>query len=339
MAKKIIIGIIALVAILIIGGFWFTQKSFQSQVPTYTGPAEEITVAVSKLESTALVRIALEKGYFANNGLDVTITEQDLGKFSLKEVFEGRADIATVAEAPLVGNSFKRNDYYGFATIHSSDTNIKIIGLKSQGINVPKDLNGKKVGTTRGTVGEFFLYSFLLHYGLNIDDIEVVDKEPSELVEVLQSGEIDAFALREPHVFRAKELIGDDAVVFASENIYVATFNVVAMKDFVQSNPDVVKRFLEALLDAEKFTKENREEAIFIISKDLELDKSYLDSTWDESKFELSLNQILILTMEDEARWRIQNNLTDSTGVPNYLDYIYTDALEAVKPEAMTIIE
>jgi len=332
--------IIAALVILFLGaGFWFTQKSSQSQAPTYTGPTERLTVAVSKLESTTLVRIALEKGYFADNGLDVTITEQDLGKFSLKEVFEGKADIATVAEAPLVGHSFKRDDYYGFATIHSSDTNIKIIGLKSQGISTPKDLKGKRVGTTRGTVGEFFLYSFLPHFGLNAADVEVVDKKPSELVEALQSGEIDAFALREPHIFRTKELVGDDAVVFANKNIYTATFNVAAMKDFVQSNPDIVKRFLEALLDAEKFTKENREEAISIISKALELDRSYLDSTWEESKFELSLNQLLILTMEVEARWRIQNNLTNATEVPDYLDYIYTDALEAVKPSAMTIIK
>jgi len=338
--NKQTILISSIVIIILLGaGFWFTQRSPQSQTSTYTGPVEKVTVAVSKLESTTLVRIALAKGYFEDNGLDVTMTEQDLGKFSLKEVFEGRADIATVAEAPLVGNSFKRDDYYGFATIHSSDTNIKIIGLKSQGINFPGDLKGKKVGTTRGTVGEFFLYSFLLHFGLNAVDIEIVNKEPSELIEALQNGEIDAFALREPHIFRTKELVGDDAVVFESKNIYTATFNVAAMKDFVHSNPDIVKRFLKALLDAEEFTKENREEAMVIISKDLELDRSYLDSTWDESKFELSLNQILILTMEDEALWRIQNNLTDATEVPNYLDYIYTDALEAVKPNAMTIIK
>jgi hypothetical protein len=33
-----------------------------------------------------------------------------------------------------------------------------------------------------------------------------------------------------------------------------------------------------------------------------------------------------------------KNNLTDATKVPNYLDYIYFDALEEVKPEVVTII-
>jgi len=42
--------------------------------------------------------------------------------------------------------------------------------------------------------------------------------------------------------------------------------------------------------------------------------------------------------MEDQARWAIQNNSTDATEVPNYLDHIYIDALLEVKPEAIGII-
>jgi hypothetical protein len=42
--------------------------------------------------------------------------------------------------------------------------------------------------------------------------------------------------------------------------------------------------------------------------------------------------------MEDEARWMIKNKLTKEKNVPNFLDYIYEDALKAVKPEAVNII-
>jgi NitT/TauT family transport system substrate-binding protein len=46
----------------------------------------------------------------------------------------------------------------------------------------------------------------------------------------------------------------------------------------------------------------------------------------------------MLITFEDQARWRIKQGLTDATEVPNYLDYIYLDALEEVKPEAIGII-
>ena len=40
----------------------------------------------------------------------------------------------------------------------------------------------------------------------------------------------------------------------------------------------------------------------------------------------------------DEARWAIREELADKEEVPDYLDFIYIDALEEVKPEAVTII-
>jgi NitT/TauT family transport system substrate-binding protein len=42
--------------------------------------------------------------------------------------------------------------------------------------------------------------------------------------------------------------------------------------------------------------------------------------------------------MEDGARWRIKQGIAEAANVPNYLDYIYFDALEEVKPKAIGII-
>jgi hypothetical protein len=46
----------------------------------------------------------------------------------------------------------------------------------------------------------------------------------------------------------------------------------------------------------------------------------------------------MLILFEDQARWRIEQGLTDTTEVPNYLGFIYLDALEKVKSEAVTII-
>ncbi len=54
--------------------------------------------------------------------------------------------------------------------------------------------------------------------------------------------------------------------------------------------------------------------------------------------FSVGLSQALILAMEDEARWRIDISLTDKNEVPNYLDFLYLEALEAVNPESVTVI-
>jgi NitT/TauT family transport system substrate-binding protein len=63
-----------------------------------------------------------------------------------------------------------------------------------------------------------------------------------------------------------------------------------------------------------------------------------METVWPRYQISLSLDQSLILAMEDEARWMIANDLTNETQVPNFLDSIYIDGLEAVKPDAVNII-
>ena len=62
------------------------------------------------------------------------------------------------------------------------------------------------------------------------------------------------------------------------------------------------------------------------------------DIDWDDVIFGISLDQSLLVCWDEIARWGIKNKLTNKKGLPNYLNYICPDALEAVKPESNTII-
>jgi len=70
----------------------------------------------------------------------------------------------------------------------------------------------------------------------------------------------------------------------------------------------------------------------------LNLSTASVNSRWSQNQFGLSLDQSLVLAMEDEARWMIANNLTNATAVPDFGRYVYTDGLEAVKPGSVNII-
>jgi hypothetical protein len=50
------------------------------------------------------------------------------------------------------------------------------------------------------------------------------------------------------------------------------------------------------------------------------------------------LDQGLLLTMEDQARWLIRSKLRHQTQVPNDLDYIQTEALLKVNPKAVRLV-
>ena len=303
---------------------------------------EKITLGVETSLLPAAVWVAENKGYFEREGLDLTIKEFDSGRTALATMLnEGNLDMVTVAQTPVMFNSFDRDDYVIIATMVYSNNDVKILARQDRGIKNPSDLRGKTVGITKGSTGHFFLGLFLIHSGLQLSEIETIDIEASELPQALVDGRVDAISTWEPHIWNAKKLLGENAVRLqprGGAKIFREDFYFVPNRNFMENNPETLKRFLKAIEKGQKFIKENEEGAINIVSQRLKLDKEFVVSIWDDFEFQLILDQAIIITLEDEARWAIDNNLTDATKVPNYLDYIYFDALEEIKPEAVTII-
>jgi NitT/TauT family transport system substrate-binding protein len=331
-----VVGIIILAVIGVGVYFWLVQK----QPEKYTGPVEKVTVGVEFGLLPAAVWVAENKGYFQEEGLDLTIKEFDSGKASLVAMLSNDEgiDISAAAPTPIMFNSFDREDFYVFGTFAYAYEDIKVVANKDSGIAGVNDLIGKKIGTLMGSTGEFFTEAFLIYNSISFDDVEMVDVAPSDLPEALNSGQIDAQVIWEPHGTTAKKLLGDRYLRLPSADVYKTTFNFLTMKSFANENPEILKRFLRAIDKATIFVKNNKEVAQEIIAERLNLQKEDIALHWDEFTFELSLDQSFLINIEDEARWAIKNKLVDATEIPNYLDFIYPDALEAVKPEVVTII-
>jgi NitT/TauT family transport system substrate-binding protein len=235
-------------------------------------------------------------------------------------------------------SSFDRQDFYIFATFAYAYEDIKVIAHRGTGITTAADLKGKIIGTPAGTTGQFVTEAFLIHNGLLSSDVEVIDISPSELPDALKNNRVDVIVIWEPHAYNARNLLGQDAVRLPSSDIYRTTFNFMVMRDFAQAHPEVLNKFLRAIDRAIDFIAKHKEESQTIVAERLKLDKEVMTTIWDDVIMEIFLDQSLLITLEAEARWAIKNQLTNRTEVPNYLNYIYFDALEEVKPEAIGII-
>ena len=303
------------------------------------GAEKEIVLGCETSLLPSAVWIADNKGYFQQEGLNVKIKEFGSGRTALATMLnEGGLDMVTVAQTPVMFNSFNRSDYAIIATMVCSDNDVKILVRRDEGIKRPSDLKGKKVGVTKGSTGHFFLGLFLAYNGLGLSEVETVDLEAPDLPGALADGRVDAISSWEPHILNAKSLLGEKAILLPSKGVFREDFYFVAKKDFIEDNPEALKSFLKAIEKGEEFIQKNREESINIVSERLKLDKKLTTSVWNDFDFQLMLDQTILITLEDEARWAIREGLTDKKEVPNYLDFIYTSALEHVKLEAVTII-
>jgi len=328
---SILVAVVMVVATVVGAGCASVEKP--------AGPLEKVTIGISATSLLpSLVHIAEEKGYFLEEGIDVEIKGYPTGKAALAATFNGEVDMAAVGDTPIVTNSFERNDFAVLVTILDSAQHAKALARKDRNISTPQDLVGKKVATTIGTTAHFFLVTFFALNRIDTSDVEIVNLKPGEMVEAIVDGDVDAIFAWEPNILKSQKSLGDNAIVLPSDVGYLQTFNLTTKNDFIENHPESIRKIIKALAKAEEFTKDNREESVDIIASHLGADREDIDKLWDGYRFKISLSQSLILTLEDVARWSMQNNLTDETEIPNYLDYIYMDALEEIKPEAITII-
>src|SRR5688572_28475465 len=78
--------------------------------------AAELVLATARTTLSLPIRIAESQGFFAAEGVAVRSVECIGGQRCLRQLFEGRAQLATASELPVMFNSFTRDDYAVVAT-------------------------------------------------------------------------------------------------------------------------------------------------------------------------------------------------------------------------------
>jgi NitT/TauT family transport system substrate-binding protein len=301
-------------------------------------PPEKITIAYSATTDAALAEVAQAQGYYLEEGLVATPHRHPYGKLALREVLDGKADFATVAETPVMFAIMKGEKISVIASIQSANKSNAIVARRDKGILTPNDLKGRKIAVTMGTTSHFFMDTFLSVQGISRKDVKVIDLKPGELRSALIQGDIDAASVFNPYVIQLQGQLGNRGVTFYDENIYTQTFNIVATQEYIRINPEKVKKMLRALIRAEEFISQNPAEAQKIVSDFSRIDRNLVREISAVTTFSVGLDQSLLLALEDESEWAMKNKLTDQTQMPNYLDFIYFEGLESVKAEAVRIL-
>jgi len=333
--KKLEIAIVVIVIIVILVGGYYRLN--QEKPEEYTGPIEKITLAAYAGDTGSLVYIAEEQGFFKENGLDIIINDYEAGKLATDALLEGKSDISTATDSVFVSNSFNNPDLRTFGTVALANIN-SLVARKDKDINQISDIKGKKIGVTKKSTGEFYLGSFLLFNGLSFSDVELIDLAPSEIVNAIVNGEIDAGFTWDPNIYNIEKVLGDNAISWPGQSNQNFYFILITRENWLQNNKEASKRFLKAIIQAEEYMKSNPNEVKQFIKNKFGLEQDYIDYSWKKHDFKVILPQAMLTMLEDQARWRIENNLTDITEIPNYLDYINMNLLKEIKPGAVTMI-
>ncbi len=309
-----------------------TQEQSQDKSST-----DKITLAATTSDVGFLVFIAEEMGYFKDNDLEVTVNVYESGKRATEDLVAGKADVSTGSDFVFVSYSFANPDLRTFGVIATARDK-SLISRIDHGIEKPEDLKGKKIGITKKSSGEFLLGRFLTFNKLSMADVEIIDLKPSEIRETIAKGDIDAALTWEPHIYTIRKKLGENAVVWPGQSGQDFHFLLITTKDWLKSHSSSAERLLKSFIQAERFATGHKKEAKKFLQTKFKYTPDYVDYNWTNIRFVVKLPQALLLVMEDQAQWRIENKLTNKKQIPNYLDYIYINGLKNLKPDAVTII-
>ncbi len=308
--------------------------STYSLINQKTPPLKNLTITGPFSEANALVWIAAYQGYFEDHGLNVIYRDQESRIAAIDELIQGKADIvATVPAYAVVRKSFEHNNLRVITALGKGNPR-KILANKDHGISQPRDLKGKEIGITQKSGSEYTLGKFLEANNLTLNDVQIVDQSPQKIAELMLAEEIDAGVIENPYAYDIEKRL--TVVSWQGIEYGELYFLAITTEEFTKEHSKEIEKFLEALIEAEQFVKENPAESQRIIARRLNLDLAYFLETWPNNEFRIFLDDELPTVMENEAQWIIQQDLA-SGEIPNPRNLVSADSLRKVKPEAATI--
>ena len=326
---------IALLLALVAVAIW--QLNARPAAPP--GPVEVLRLAVNaEYVGSCPVLAAHGQGHFAREGIDARLQPYSSGKASMEAVLQGKADLGTVSDIPVVLASLQNQSVVIIASIFEAERDHGIVGRLDRGVSTPASLKGKRIGVTLGTSGQFTLDAFLNRQKLLPAEVTLRNYAPEQLAGALARGEVDAAAGWEPFLTGMTHAIAGKAAIFYGEGVYAGLFNVAGTGDYVRSHPATVRKVLRALIAGARFCQDEPDAARALFAKASASETARLQAAWHGYRFGVVLDQGLLLALEDEARWAIRNRLAERGTMPNFLDAVYLDGLEAVAPSAVTVI-
>jgi sulfonate transport system substrate-binding protein len=219
--------------------------------------------------------IALERGFFEKNGLDVTIARPyATGVDALNALQAGESEIVQVG-VPMIGAVLRGMDlvtlgnYSGNATKAGSDATVAIVAREGSGI-VKGDLStlrGKKIAASFGTINHLYILATLEKAGLKPEDVTLVNTPPPDMTVALLAKGIDAFSGWDPWpIVAGKDVPGAFELIRGGDVIAYLGFNV-ALRPWVQANGETIEKFLAAVSEADQWMRKNPKQAAQVATR------------------------------------------------------------------------
>jgi NitT/TauT family transport system substrate-binding protein len=215
---------------------------------------------------------AVEKGFYANEGLDVNVSRGYGSGDTVKKLAVGQYDIGLAHLTALI--TARANEDAPVKGVMAYVTrDMLAIWYRDEGvINTPKDLEGRTIATTPGNAHFVIFPAFARAARFDPAKVKWVTVDGAVMGPMLINKQVDAapfFASHGPRLRpqAAERNIRLKSFAYADFGLTLYSTAVIARDETIKKDPDLIARFVRGTLEGLRWTAQNPTEAARIVMK------------------------------------------------------------------------
>jgi len=215
--------------------------------------------------------LAKEAKIFEKHGLNVDVVLIESGVTTVQALTAGETQIAMGGGTVAVSSNLAGSD---IVSISSIESRLPYALLAQKEIRTIDQLKGKRLAISRfGSASDLAARLILQRFGLSDKEVTIIQTGgTSTRLSALSKRSVDVTVLT-PEFFQMGKKAGFTILVDPTQyDIPFPQLEVITSRSFVRSQPDIVTRYLRAIVEGIYVVKNNPEPSIRAMSKYLRID-------------------------------------------------------------------
>ena len=194
------------------------------------------------------IYLALKKGYYKEEGIELTVLRGSGSADSAKKIDLGQADVG-ISDAPTVLTAISKGANLKMVAVVFDKAGNNVFFRKSANIKTPKDLVGKKIAVPPADSHRVLWPAFAALNGIDPNSVTLVNVKPEGKQAIVAAGEVDgSFDLYTSYAIWEKVLgkgeVGN--LLWADFGLPIYGHTYFVNNDLIKKNPKLIETFLRA---------------------------------------------------------------------------------------------
>ncbi len=263
--------------------------------------------------------VALDKGYYAAEGLDVEMAEGSGAETVVKMVGLGTDTIA-YGPATVVAEAISQGLPVKVVAVYQPEVPIGVASFPDVHLQTPKDLEGKRLGVSTGETFANLVTAFATRNGVDPGKINTIQMNASARASQFMAHKLDVVSLylsNELPLFEKKAGVKFNVLRIADFGLKVMGASFWVNDKFAKDHPDIVRKLLRATAKGYLEAKANYKAAAEIMDKHMavKLDRDVLEQQIAYTLDATPDPKGKPMGWQDDAEWQSNLDLLKAAGV------------------------